>query len=522
MFLRDYIRRAAINFGSDIAFVDARNQRTWREMDQRSDRLATALQGFGVQKGQATAILAHNRIELAEHWFAGLKIGTVRTGVNWRYSLREKLHTIRDCDSRVVFIEARCVEEMNAHLDELAAEGRILVGIGEGHGLPLDYEKLIASVDTKPVQPELHDDDIAMYGYTSGTTGNPKGVILTHRNVLIATTFNAMVNNYRKEDVRLYVTNPAGININAVCWNLLSGMKTVIDDFNVNRFLDQIEEHRVSQLTVVPTMLRRILDEIAKGRHDVSSLRQIAYGTMPATPSLIREAYNTLGCTLLNRYGVSESTGATALLDDEGHKLALKSEPELLLSVGKSMPHAEISIRDDAGAVLPFGELGTVWMRGDTMMKGYLNLPDVTEEALPAPGWLRTGDYGRMDDRGYIFLGDRKSHMIVTGGFNVYPIVVENVLAEHEAVREVVVVGVEHPDWGEAIVAAVTVYPGSTVSGDELINYCKPKLAKFEVPKHVEIVDSLPTGNTDKLNKRAVKDNLVNSGKLTWLKPALA
>jgi acyl-CoA synthetase (AMP-forming)/AMP-acid ligase II len=516
MFLRDFIGRLARVQADGVAFIDRDGRRTWLQMHERSDRIAAALQGFGLGKGQVCAILSHNRLELAEHWFACLKSGIVRAGVNWRYSVREMLHTIRDSNARVMLVEASCADTLGAHYDELAAEGRVLIGFGGDHGLPLDLEKLIASSDQAPALPSLAPADLAMIGYTSGTTGNPKGVLLSQNNLFIAAVFNSLANGYTRDDVRLYVTNPAGINIYSMCLNMVSGMTTVLDDYQTQRFIELVEEHRVTTVTVVPTMLRRIIDEVRAGHADVSSLRQVCYGTMPATPTLIREAYSTLGCTFMNRYGVSESAGSVAALDDAGHKLALSREPELLLSVGKAMMHGEVSVRDDAGHPVALGELGTVWMRGDTIMQGYLNLPKETAEALPGGGWLRTGDFGRMDERGYVFLGDRRNHMIVSGGFNVYPIVVENALAEHAAVREAVVVGVPHADWGEAIVAAVSLFPERTASPEELIEHCKARVSKFETPKHIEIVASLPRGNTDKLNKREVQKMLQESGRLPW------
>lgn len=510
MFLRDFIRRCARNFGPDVAYVDARVVRTWAEMDDRSSRLAAALQKLGMRKGQVTAILSHNRVELAEHWFACLKSGFARAGINWRYSLRDKLHTIRDSDARVILVEARCVDDLRDHYEELIAEGRAVIGFGAAHGLDLDLDRLIEGTVEAPFMPDLADDDIAMIGYTSGTTGSPKGVLLSQKNCVTAVIHHVQVNGYTKNDVRIYSTNPAGININGMCMNMLVGMKTIVDDYSTDRFLENVEQHRVTTVTLVPTMLGRLIDQVRTGHHDVSSLRQICYGTMPATPALIRNAYNTFDCTFLNRYGASESTGAIAALDDDGHKLALSAEPELLLSVGKAMPHAEVSIRDEQGAELPEGELGTVWIRSDAVMRGYLNRPEETQDALRG-GWLKTGDFGRMDERGYIFLGDRKSHMIVSGGFNVYPIVVENALAEHPAVGEAVVVGVAHPEWGEAIAAAVSLFPGQSATSEELIAFCRSRVSRFEIPKYVEIFDVLPTGNTDKLNKREVKAVLERS-----------
>lgn len=515
MFLRDFIRRCAEKYPRDTAFVDADRRADWAGMHRRSNQLARALQDLGIGKGARTAILSHNRIEVAEHWFACLKAGAVRAGLNWRYSTREMLHVIRDCDARAIFIEANCLASLADHVDELAAEGRILIGFGGPHDLTIDYEKLIAGTDADPDLPALEEDGLGAIGYTSGTTGNPKGVLLSHRNLITSLVFNNMVNGYTKQDVRIYVTNPAGININTMCMNMITGMTTVLENFNAERFLDKIEEHRVSTVTVVPTMLRRIVDDVKAGNWDISSLRQVCYGTMPATPALIRDAYDTLGCEFLNRYGVSESTGAIALLDDLGHKEALAGDPELLRSVGKAMPHADIVICDEEGNPLPRGELGLVWIHGDTVMQGYLNLPELNASTVFG-NRLKTGDFGRMDERGYVFLGDRQHNMIVSGGFNVYPNGVENAIAELPGVGEVAVFGMPHEQWGEAVVAAITVATGSQLTIEALEQHCRQTVSKFEVPKHIAIVAELPRGNTDKVDKRALQASFAKPGMLPW------
>lgn len=515
MFLRDFVRRCAEKFPEDIAYVDADRRSSWAEMHHRSNHLARALQDLGIGKGVSTAILSHNRIEVAEHWFACMKVGAVRAGLNWRYSSREMMHVIRDCDARAIFIDAKCASSLSEHFDELAAEGRILIGFGGAHDLPIDYDKLIAGTARTPDLPPLEEDAIGAIGYTSGTTGNPKGVLLSHHNLLTSLVFNNMVNGYTKQDRRIYVTNPAGININTMCMNIITGMTTVLENFQAERFLDLIEEHRITTVTVVPTMLRRIVDDVKSGHWDISSLRQVCYGTMPATPALIRDAYATLNCQFLNRYGVSESTGSIALLDDVGHREALDGDIVLLRSVGKAMPHADIQIRDEDGNELPRGELGLVWIGGDTVMQGYLNLPELNAKTVFGK-WLKTGDFGRMDERGYVFLGDRQHNMIVTGGFNVYPNAVENALAEFKGVGEVAVFGMPHPQWGEAVVAAVTVTGGAEVTPQALDRHCRENVSKFEVPKHIAILPSLPRGNTDKVDKRAIQTMFAEPGKLPW------
>lgn len=522
MLLRDFIPRCASAFGEHPAFINGSTRRSWADMHSRSERLAAGLQSLGVRKGETTAILAHNCVELAEHWFACLKLGVARAGINWRYSLNEMLHAIRDSDVKVLIVEAGCVASLGAHLDELLREGCKLIGFGAGHGLPLDYESLIAAHDRASL-PALEAGDRAMIAYTSGSTGLPKGVLLSQKAMYEGTVHNALVNRYAPSDVRLYTTNPAGLNIYQMCFNMACGMTTVVDDFDTQRSLELMDEHKVTQITVVPTMLRRMIDEVKKGGYDLSALRQVAYGTMPTTPALIREAYETLGCTFIQRYGVSESSGAIAALRDADHKRALEGDAELLTSVGRPMLHAEVAIRDDDGRALPAGELGTVWIRSETLMEGYLNLPQETADSLiippdrPGEIWLRTGDYGRMDARGFIFLGDRKKNMIISGGMNVYPLGVENALAEHPAVKEVAVIGVPHREWGEAVVAAVSLAAGARATAEDLIRHCRDRVAKFEVPKHIVILERLPHGHTDKINKRALRDDIVARRAVPWV-----
>jgi len=514
MLERDLIRKCAENYGSQIAYYDEGGEKTWNEVNIRSNSLARAMSSLGCQKGDRSAILSQNRIELAEHWFACLKSGIVRVGINCRYSQADILHTIRDSDARVIFVEEKWIHSISDLIADLTSEGRILVSIGASDVLPYDYECLISSHEQLVEWPALTARDTAQIGYTSGSTGRPKGVILSHGAIYNMLTHHFIKMEYNRSDVRLYVTNPSGININTMCSNIVNGIPTVISNYDSETFPHLVERYRATQATLVPTMLHRLLDVSETCGADLSSLRQIAYGSMPATPALIRKAYSNLQCRLVNVYGASETSGPVIILDSADHDRAMAEKPELLGSVGKAQPGVNIEIRDEDGTPLPTGQMGLVWMAGATIMDGYNNLPELTSETL-RDGWLKTGDFGFMDEDGYLYLGERKHNMIVSGGFNVYPNTVENAIAEYPAIKEVAVVGLPHLEWGEAVVAAISINSDpEQFKIEDLIDFCRINLARYEVPKHIELLDSLPRGNTDKIDKIAIKDIL--SLKLSW------
>ena len=514
MLLRDYVSSCARRYPDKAAYVYQDTRRSWREIHERSDRLVAALQAMGLRKGDRLGILSRNRIEIVEQWFACIKGGFVRVGFNWRYSDREVLHVGRDANIAAMIVDQSCVDVLRGSLDQLEGTGTRLIGFGAGHGLALDYETLL-DTSTDPDYPEIHVQDLAMIAYTSGTTGMPKGVMLSHGPVWESSIHTVMELGFRHEDVRAYVSNPSGLNIYQVCFNTFTGMTTVLDDFDADRFLAMVKKHRITCVTLIPTMLSRVIEVVKWGAHDVSSLRQIYYGSMPTTPSLIRAAYAALGCSFVQGYGVSESCGPIASLTDEDHRRALESEPEILKSICRAFMHAQMSIRDDTGREVALGEQGTVWIRSATRMDGYLNLPAETAESF-AGEWLKTGDFGHMDARGYVYLADRKKNMIISGGMNIYPTSIENAIHEHPAVAEVIVIGLPHPSWGQAVVAAVTLKQGTEVSPADLIAHCQGRIPRWEVPKHLEILAELPKGNTDKLDKRALENLILRAGHLPW------
>jgi len=520
---RDLIVRNAASYPEKTAFIDGHSTRTWAEMHDRSDRWASSLQQLGITKGDVVAILAYDRIELIEHFFACMKSGAVRTGINWRYAPREMLHLIRDSNAKVIVVQAPLVPLLADHWDELQAEGRQLIGFGEDHGMPFDLETLITGAATPAELPLLAPDDLVALSYTTGTTGLPKGAMWTQYMLREAQNWSVLGAGLSHEDVWLAPIPLPGATAGFPTYGLVNGMTTVIqgDGFGIDGILDAIERYRVTVALVIPTLLQRMLEAQQQQPRDLSSLRLLAYGSSPAMPSLIRKAGEMIGCDLMQGYGTTESvTGWVTALRPDDHQRALAGEPHLLKSCGRANVQAEISIRNDRGELCPAGTVGELWVRADHMIRGYLNRPEENRENF-VDDWLLTGDMGYMDDEGYLYLTDRKKFMIISGGYNVYPVVIEAVLAEYPAVREISVFGVPHPDWGEAVVALVSIQPDASAEPAELIKFCTGKVGKWEVPKWIKVVDDIPKGATGKIEKQKLREHYRNNPQeLPWELPA--
>jgi acyl-CoA synthetase (AMP-forming)/AMP-acid ligase II len=515
---RDLIARLGLNYPTKTAIIEGNGGRkaTWRDLDRRANAFALALQKLGVQKGDAVAILSHEHIEVYEHWFAILKLGAIRVAVNWRYAPREMMHILYDSGAKVCLIDADSVPSLQNHFSELQEKGILLMGYGKNHGLPLDYETLIQENQGELELPPLQDDDVLLLSYTSGTTGLPKGVMLTEKGIYTAILHTALSCGLMPDDIWYTPAANAWITIVLNSLFLANGMTMVIPngDFEARSFLQDVEEAKVSVALLVPTMLRRVLEILQENPFDLSSLRMLMYGSAPTPPALVRQAKERLQCDLMHIYGLTEVTGGwVSFLTPKDHARAFSEKPALLPSCGRPGLHFEVSIRDPYGQILPCGEHGEIWLKTDTMMKGYLHLPKQTAEVLK-DGWFRTNDIGRMDEEGYLYLTDRQKFLIISGAANVFPSAVEAVLAEHPLISEAAVVGIPHPEWGEAVVAAVKLMPSAKLASEELIAFCKERLGRWEVPKYIEFDQELPKGITGKLDKKKLQENLKN--KVPW------
>ena len=514
LFSRDMVQRCAQNYPNKTAYICGARSLTWQQIHERSDRFAKALQDMGYKKGDTVSVLSQETLEIYEHLFACTKIGAVRVGVNTLYAWPEMHHVLKDSGTRLLLVDARCKKIIDEHLDEVRALGIRLVGFNGTHDYEHDYESLMTTTVGAPVWEPLADDDLLLYSYTSGTTGYPKGVMITQVGISNVILHCLASFGFGPDDIWYMPAASAWAVVIMNMFGLGNGMTTVIPDggFQITAYLKDIEKYRVTTSLIVPTMIQRVLNEIQVNHYDLSSMRCLMYGSSPATPKLIRDTREKLGVAMMQTYGQTETSGGwLTVLTEEDHKLALSSEPELLRSVGRIGLHYECSIRDEAGNPLPPNTKGEIWLRGESVMKGYLNLPEATAEALPGDGWLRTNDIGRMDERGYLYLLDRQKFMIITGAVNVFPTTVEAVLSEHPGIEEVAVIGVPHPEWGEAVVAvAVARAKHKELTSEEVIRFCDGKLSRPETPKHVVFVNELMKTVNGKLRKNDIKAWLIH------------
>ena len=505
------------NFRNKTALICGETSATFGRLDERSDRLAAALASLGITKGLTAAILSPERIEVHEHFWACMKTGIVRVGVNTRYAWPEIEYVLTDSAARILFVEHRCLSLVADRIDRLKELGITLVGIGTD-ALGLDYESLLAGVDAAPVLPDIDGDDTLFVSYTSGTTGFPKGVMMSHAGVADAIARSVTMFGFSTDDVWYNPSASAWVTVLMTQFNLANGMTSVIPDgsFRIDGFLADVERFRVTSVILVPTMIQWILRELKTSTWDLSSWRLLVYGSAPSSPALIRDIRRSLKVDLMQTYGLTEASGGwVTYLTEADHRLGLGTRPELLGSVGRAGVHFELSIRDESGRPLPPDSRGELWVRGLANMKGYLNKPVETAEVMRPDGWMRTNDIARMDADGYLYLLDRQKFMIITGAVNVFPATVEAIVCEHPAVAEVAVVGAPHPDWGEAVVAFVRAREAAApVSIDELTTFCAAHLSKPEVPKHFIFVEDLPRTSNQKVMKQPLKQLLVDDPSL--------
>ena len=477
---------------------------TFREVDEAANRMANVLIGLGVVRGTHVGLLVDNGLWSVPIDFACLKAGAVRVPLNARLSAEEQARMLQATGVRML-IHGTALDERAA---ELAARlpGLRLVSLGPSttaHTLDL-LDEMTQAAPADPQLPAKPGDPVLVL-YTSGTTGALKAVVHTQASyAAICANILANLVSPRPDSVMLHAASLIHASGTFVLpyW-VRGGAAAVLPGFDPATYLDSLARHHATEINLVPTMLGMLLSSGAAERADVSSLRTAVYGASPMPGPVLAETLELWGPRLVQYYGQTEAPLAITVLDAADH-----TDPTLAGSCGQPSVDAEVRVTDADGTPLSAGEVGELRVRAPFGMAGYHDAPDLTAETVGAGGWIRTRDLARFDDRGYLTLVDRTSDMIITGGYNVYPREVEDVLMAHPAVAGAAVVGAPDPTWVEAVTAFVTLRPGAEVTGPELQDAVRSALAGYKVPKSVHVVDSLPLSPVGKVLRRALREPL--------------
>nr|WP_296766670.1 long-chain-fatty-acid--CoA ligase [Rhodococcus sp. (in: high G+C Gram-positive bacteria)] len=478
--------------------------RTAAEVADRVARFAGALRGLGAEAGDRIGILALNSDRYHEFLYATPWAGCVVTPVNVRWSAAEIAYSLVDSNTDILLVDdafASLVPELRALSPTLSSV--IFIGENDTPAGMLDYEELIRDAD--PVEDARRGGD-DLYGifYTGGTTGTPKGVMLSHRACLTSAMGSLVTTDILNRGGVLLHAAPMFHLADLAAWSigcLTRSTHVMVPSFTPDGVVDAIARHSVTDALLVPTMIQLLVDSPGAKNADLSSLTRIMYGASPISEALLARARELFpDVRLTQAYGMTELAPVATLLTADDH-----DDPRLRRSCGRAAAQSEVRIIGIDDAELPRGEVGEIVVRGDHVMTGYWNKPTETAAALHG-GWMHTGDAGYMDDDGYVFVADRLKDMVITGGENVYSIEVENVLAKHPAVAQVAVIGVPDADWGERVHAVVVLVPGTSVTESELRDFCRAYIANYKLPRSAVFVDSLPISGAGKILKRTLRD----------------
>ena len=508
MRLHDFLEYGARERPDQDFAIMGERRITYAEANLLANQLAHAFMESGLQKGDRFAYLSKNSMEYPLVFFGASKAGVVPAPLNYRLAPREWAFIINDSQAKLVLSSAEYQDSLDSIRDAIEAVDRYLAIDGHSDAGWEDYRAWVAGRSDASPECEIGDDDDVYQMYTSGTTGHPKGAVLGHAAVTTQMMQLSHGMSYTPGDRRLIVAPMyhAAAVLTAFSVMYQSGALVIHEDFIPQQVVTALSEENIAAVTLVPAMIQACLvhvPDVAERTYD--TLKQISYGASPIAEQTLRQAMEVFKCDFRQGYGMTELTCVATALSPADHLRALESKPELLLSAGRPLIGAEVRIVDEDDCPLPPGVIGEIVVRGPQMMKGYWQLPEATAEALRG-GWMHTGDAGIMDDEGFLYIQDRVKDMIVSGGENVYPRVVEEVLFAHPAIADAAVIGVPDPQWGESIKAVVVLREGAAATADDIIDFCRDKLGGFERPRSVDFAASLPRNATGKVLKRVLRE----------------
>jgi acyl-CoA synthetase (AMP-forming)/AMP-acid ligase II len=472
---------------------------TWGSLHERSEQLAVVLQQSGVLAGDRVGLLMKNTPEFHEGLFACNKIGAIAVGLNFRLSALELSAIIDDAQPKIVVADQDCQVTLDHSSARHVLERVITLGSV--------YEDELANVSADPIYVPGKPNDPMLILYSSGTTGRAKGITLSNTNFSYIKPMATDL--YRMNENSIYLLGSPLFHIGGVATGsalmTLGGRTVLMRDADPRNILELIERERVTHTFFVPAVIQRLVEAREQDQRDLSSLEILSYGAAPMTEVLLRRASEVLGCGFLGVYGMTETSGTVTALFPEEHDWT-GAGARRLQSVGRPLPWVTIALRNpETRETAPLGSVGEIWIKSEANTLGYFNNPAETQLAMPGGGWLRTGDGAVLDEDGFVFLKDRIKDMIISGGENVYPAEVENVLADHPCVFDVAVIGVPDEKWGETVKAVIVPAGTEVPDASEIIGFARERLAHYKCPNSVEFLGELPRNATGKVLKTQLR-----------------
>ncbi len=481
---------------------------TYAEAYNRALRFAGGLRKLGLEKGVRVAPIMFNGFRWYDLYYGLSAGGFVNVPLNFRLAGPELVYQINDSEAQAIIMDPEFYDVI-AQIKEQIPGVRHFIYTGEEKPFEgsISYDTLL---EAEPYEnSNTNENDLFGIYYTGGTTGQAKGVILTHKSIISNAYHLATAMRFGSEQVGLHSAPMFHLADGAVNFaiTLVGGAHVLVKAFDPVAVLKAVEHYKPTISLWVPTMINMLVNEPGISEYDLSSLQYIIYGASPISPSLLRKAVKEFACEFTQVYGMTEAGPILTILFPEEHRQGLSDENKqyLLKAAGRQIIGVDVRVVDENGTDVQPGEVGEIIACGDNIMQGYLNKPQETAEAL-IDGWYWTKDLATIDEDKYIFMVDRAKDMIITGGENVYSVEVEDALVGHPDVLEAAVIGVPHKEWGESVLAVVAVRPGATVDEAELRDFCKQRIAGYKVPKAVEVVEALPKSGAGKILKKDLRE----------------
>jgi long-chain acyl-CoA synthetase len=499
----DIIYRNAILYPDSEAFVCGSERISFKRFNERVNLLIHGLHALGIHKGDIIGILSWNQPEYPEVFGAAMKGGFVLAHFNPRLKAGELVHVINDAEPRVLFLGSELVETI-ARIRKQLSKIEFFLSFGNAEGRLMAYGEMVESQPKEEPEPRVGEEDPLTIFYTSGTTGMPRGAIYTHRQKMENTTMKALDIGVESGDRHLVVLPMFHIGGDSHIWPffLMGGCNVIMPrpSFDPAEALQMIAEEQITDVHIVPTQLISLLNLPDIGQYDLPCLKRIWYAASPMPTEVLKRGLSVFGPIFMQGYGQTESGPDVTVLSRANHRYSGES----IASCGQPCIRVHVRIVDDDGRDVEAGTIGEIIVKSKRIMTGYWHKPEETKEAI-RDGWLYTGDLGYYDEKGFIYIADRKTDMIITGGENVYPIEVENVLYRHPAVKETAVIGVPDPYWVERVHALVVLQENTQVVEEDMINFCRKHIAHYKAPRTVEFVESLPKNPQGKILKREIR-----------------